>query len=108
MQLPASSELLKKPGDNDALVVFRQSGKYYFYGVYTINEQQYYLVIPKGIEIYKPPIKYKTFKTPPKPDHVCTTKYYDGTWRDDPECYTEKEAPREQLWPTRWPGTTSI
>ena len=106
MQLPPSSELLKKPGDNEALVVFRQSGKYYYYGVYTINDQKYYLVIPKGIEIYKPPIKYKVFHTP-APDHACSAKYNDGSWRDDPNCYEEKEY-REQLWPTRWPGTTSI
>jgi len=101
MKLPASSLLLKKPADQESLNVFKNSGDWNYYGVYTLNNNDYWLVIPKGIEIYKPPIQYKDFTAARRLD-FCAIKHQEGTWKDFPDCYDLKEY-RELLWPTRWP-----
>ena len=101
MRLPDSSLLLKKPADQESLNVFKNSGDWNYYGVYTLNNNDYWLIIPKGIEIYKPPIEYKNFTTARRLD-FCATKRQEGTWEDFPDCYDLKEY-QELLWPTRWP-----
>lgn len=100
MRIPPSADLLKKPFDLDGLKVYKNSGKWNYYGVYTINKHPYWLVIPSHVELYRI-FKYKKFHTP-APDHACTAKYSDGTWSDDPDCYEEVET-KELVWPARWP-----
>lgn len=101
MRLPPSADLLKKPFDADALRVYKNSGAWNYYGVYTINTHPYWLVIPSHVQLYRI-FKYKKFHTP-APDHACTAKFNDGTWRDDPQCYEDVET-KELVWPTRWPA----
>lgn len=101
MRLPPSADLLKKPFDADALRVYKNSGAWNYYGVYTINTHPYWLVIPSHVQLYRI-FKYKKFHTP-APDHACTAKFNDGTWREDDRCYEEVET-KELVWPARWPA----
>jgi len=103
MKLPDSSVLLKKPADQDVLNAYKNSGKFNYYGIFTIKNNQYWLVVPKEIELYRI-IKYKQFTTARQPE-FCEQNYENFT--EYPACYDEKEA-RELVWPTRWPGTTTI
>jgi len=49
--LPASSHLVAY-ADKEALSVFQHSGEWSLYGTRKINDQQYWLVVPKGIRVY--------------------------------------------------------
>jgi len=49
--LPASSHLVAY-ADKEALSVFQHSGEWSLYGTRKINEQQYWLIVPKGIKVY--------------------------------------------------------
>jgi len=49
--LPASSHLVAY-ADKEALSVFQHSGEWSLYGTRKINDQQYWLVVPKGIKVY--------------------------------------------------------
>ena len=49
--LPASSHLVAF-GDKESLSVFQHSGEWNYYGTRRINEQEYYLIVPKGIRVY--------------------------------------------------------
>ena len=100
MRLPSSADLLSKPFDLDVLKVYKNSKAWNYYGVYTINKNPYWLVIPSHVELYRI-FKYKKFHTP-APDHACTAKFNDGSWQDDDRCYEEVET-KELVWPTRWP-----
>jgi len=48
--LPASSHLIAY-ADKEALSVFQHSGEWSLYGTRKINDQQYWLVVPKGIRV---------------------------------------------------------
>ena len=98
MKLPDASELLKKPADLDSFNAFKNSGKYNYYGVYTINNNQYWLVIPSHIELYRQG-DYKEYTTERQPD-FCEQNF--ENWREYPACYNVVEY-KELVWPTRWP-----
>jgi hypothetical protein len=49
--LPASSHLVAF-GDKETMAVFQHSGEWNYYGTRRINEQEYYLIVPKGIRVY--------------------------------------------------------
>jgi len=49
--LPASSHLVAY-ADKEALSVFQHSGEWSLYGTRKINDQQYWLIVPKGIRVY--------------------------------------------------------
>jgi len=49
--LPASSHLVAY-ADKEALAVFQHSGEWSLYGTRKINDQQYWLIVPKGIRVY--------------------------------------------------------
>ena len=49
--LPASSHLIAVR-DLEALAVFQHSGEWNLYGTRKINDQHYWLVVPKGIKVY--------------------------------------------------------
>jgi len=48
--LPASSHLVAY-ADKEALSVFQHSGEWSLYGTRKINDQQYWLIVPKGIRV---------------------------------------------------------
>ena len=98
MKLPNSAELLKKPFDLDSFKAFKNSGKYNYYGVYTINDNQYWLLVPKHIELYRQG-DYKEYTAERQPD-FCEQNY--ENWREYPACYNIVEY-KELVWPTRWP-----
>jgi len=103
MRLPESSVLLKVPEDRDVLNAYKNSGKFNYYGGFTIKNNQYWLVIPKEIELYRI-IKFKSFTTERQPD-FCEQNF--ENFKDYPACYDVIEN-QELVWPTRWPGTTTI
>jgi len=49
--LPASSHLVAS-GDKETMAVFQHSGEWNYYGFRRINQQDYYLIVPKGIRVY--------------------------------------------------------
>jgi len=98
MKLPPSSVLLKKPFDKTALNIYNKSGQWNYYGVYTINNNPYWLIIPKNIELYRT-IEYKQFTTERQPQ-FCEQHFENFT--EYPECYDVLEN-QELVWPTRWP-----
>lgn len=98
MRLPPSADLLKKPFDLDGLKAYKNSGKWNYYGVFTINTHPYWLVIPKKIELYRI-ATYKQYTTERQPD-FCEQNY--EQWREYPACYDIVES-KELVWPTRWP-----
>ena len=98
MRLPPSADLLKKPADIDHLKVFKNSGNWSYYGVYTLNKNQYWLLVPKHIELYRI-ATYKKYTAERQPD-FCEQNY--ENWREYPACYDIIES-KELVWPTRWP-----
>jgi len=103
MRLPPSADLLKNPADKDALIIFRESGKFNYYGVFTINNNPYWLIVPKVIGLYRI-FKYKKFTTERQPE-FCEQNF--ENYKEHPACYDEIET-QELVWPVRWPGTTTI
>lgn len=49
--LPASSHLVVR-GDMEAISVFQHSGEWNYYGIRIVNTQAYYLIVPKGINVF--------------------------------------------------------
>jgi len=82
--LPASSHLVAY-ADKEALSVFQHSGEWSLYGTRKINDQQYWLVVPKGIRV--------TIKIP----RTLTAEPENDTW---PVGYTIERLPH--------PSTASI
>jgi len=98
MRLPPSAELLKKPADFEYLKVFKNTGTWNYYGLYTLNKNQYWLLVPKHVELYRIS-SYKRYTTERQPE-FCEQNY--EQWREYPACYDIIES-KELVWPARWP-----
>ena len=80
--LPASSHLVVR-GDMEAISVFQHSGEWNYYGIRIVNKQAYYLVVPKGINVYII-FKTKVYDPDTYPER-CQPQVED--WDSDPDCY---------------------
>ena len=69
--LPASSHLVAF-GDKETMSVFQHSGEWNYYGTRRINEQEYYLIVPKGIRVY---VKIQRTLTADPVDDKCPVGY---------------------------------
>jgi len=69
--LPASSHLVAF-GDKETMSVFQHSGEWNYYGTRRINEQEYYLIVPKGIRVY---IKIQRTLTAEPENDTCPVGY---------------------------------
>jgi hypothetical protein len=95
--LPASTVLLAF-GDKESLAIYEHSGEWHYYSTRKINGNHYYVLVPKGINVYIT-FDRKVYdadsypeKCQPQPDW----------WATDPDCWKkEKESilMRPHVWP---------
>ena len=95
--LPASSHLIAIK-DLEALAVFQHSGEWNLYGTRKINDQHYWLVVPKGIKVY---VKFdKKVYDPDTYPERCQPQV--AAWDKDPDCYNiiqESFVLSPSVWP---------
>jgi len=95
--LPASTVLLAF-GDKEALAIYRQSGEWHYYSTRRINGNHYYVLVPKGINVYiifhRKVYDADSYpeKCQPQPDW----------WDSDPDCY-KRVAESILMQPQAWP-----
>jgi len=98
MRLPPSADLLMKPFDLEALKIYKNSLEWMYYGVYTINGDPYWLVIPKQIRLYTIATS-KKFTAERQPE-FCEQNF--ENFEEYPACYDVIET-QELVWPKPWP-----
>jgi len=95
--LPASSHLVAF-SDKESLSVFQHSGEWNYYGTRQINKQHYYLVVPKGINVF-----YSYQEKVYDPDSYPERCQPQGEeWEHDPDCYNIVKI-TVQVTPVTWP-----
>jgi len=95
--LPASSHLVAF-GDKESLSVFQHSGEWNYYGTRQINKQHYYLVVPKGINVFY--IYEEKVYDPDTYPERCQPQGEE--WEHDPDCYNIEKI-TVQVSPVMWP-----
>jgi len=95
--LPASTVLLPF-GDKESLAIYEHSGEWNYYSTRRINGNQYYILVPKGINVYiifhRKVYDADSYpeKCQPQPDW----------WDSDPDCY-KRVAESILMQPQAWP-----